>query len=635
MTTRHGLNYTLNLQDQSFSRGMNRAEQQVGSLDSKFNGLARTIGSAFAGQALYSLAEQTTELRAKLEGYTNMLKFASSNNAEFAKNQAFVNKQIKDFKLPLLETTEGYATFLAATKGTAIEGELARQVLQGMSAAQVTLHMSNEQSTRGLLALNQMISKGTVSSEELKGQLGEAIPGAFNLAAESIGVTTMQLNKMLEQGQVVAADFLPKFAAKLQEVYGPGMQAAINSTQAQLNEVNNRIIEQKAALGEELAPAYIEVQHLMADGIGLLKSSAHFIKENKVLIGSLATGYVTYRGTLLAASAAQKGMSLLMGASLGPIGLVALGLGAVATAVYGLAKNHDLLSEAINDRSVLAIVNEKEELQNMLSTLESNNLMQEERIRIYGVLEEKYPELFAGLKTEGKEIGAVTDKLRELIGTYDLKIKKQAESVLNQKYIDKQVSALEDISRIRQNKNKLEAELAKQYGPDFKNKIARGASDKNMNEWDYLQAKITGSENALNNKIREFREINKQQSEDLKNLNEAAKLIGAESASVLGSYEINPNASLVSPGKNPTTSSGKTKVTATATPGYAGASASNYQGVQVNGASGRGNTYNVLIQTMQAADTIVIEKTTQLKAEIERAVNEVLQRALADVRALD
>jgi tape measure domain-containing protein len=35
-----------------------------------------------------------------------------------------------------------------------------------------------------LLALNQMMSKGTIQAEELRGQLGEALPGAFGIMAK-------------------------------------------------------------------------------------------------------------------------------------------------------------------------------------------------------------------------------------------------------------------------------------------------------------------------------------------------------------------------------------------------------------------------------------------------------------------
>lgn len=99
-----------------------------------------------------------------------------------------------------------------------------------------------------LLAIQQMMSKGTVQAEELRGQLGERLPGAFQIAARSMGVTTAELGKMLESGKVLADDFLPKFAAQLEKTFGASAEKAANSLQAQLNRMDNAWNSLKMAL---------------------------------------------------------------------------------------------------------------------------------------------------------------------------------------------------------------------------------------------------------------------------------------------------------------------------------------------------------------------------------------------------
>jgi tape measure domain-containing protein len=43
---------------------------------------------------------------------------------------------------------------------------------------------------RGIFkALEQMLSKGNVQAEELRGQLGERLPGAIYFSAKALGVT--------------------------------------------------------------------------------------------------------------------------------------------------------------------------------------------------------------------------------------------------------------------------------------------------------------------------------------------------------------------------------------------------------------------------------------------------------------
>ena len=50
-----------------------------------------------------------------------------------------------------------------------------------------------------------MISKGKVQAEELRGQLGERLPSAFQLAAKAMGMTTAQLDKFMADGKLTAA----------------------------------------------------------------------------------------------------------------------------------------------------------------------------------------------------------------------------------------------------------------------------------------------------------------------------------------------------------------------------------------------------------------------------------------------
>jgi tape measure domain-containing protein len=99
--------------------------------------------------------------------------------------------------------------------------------------------LSNDDLKGSLNALSQMISKGTVSAEELRGQLGERLPGAFNLAAKAMGVTTAELGKMLENGEIMAGDLLPKLALELNKTFGDKITGNVDSLQASTNRLSN------------------------------------------------------------------------------------------------------------------------------------------------------------------------------------------------------------------------------------------------------------------------------------------------------------------------------------------------------------------------------------------------------------
>lgn len=147
----------------------------------------------------------------------------------------------------------------AAAKGTSLEGEKLFDVFSAVNEAAMALALGGHEVKGMLYAVMQMISKGTVTSEELKRQLGDRLPGAFKTAAKAMGVTTAELGKIIESGELLATDFLPKLATALHEEYG---EAAINSaseSQKAVNKFNEAWTELKANLVDsELAVAGIK-----------------------------------------------------------------------------------------------------------------------------------------------------------------------------------------------------------------------------------------------------------------------------------------------------------------------------------------------------------------------------------------
>jgi tape measure domain-containing protein len=66
-------------------------------------------------------------------------------------------------------------------------GEEIRGLFTGISKAAATFGMSADKVDRVNYAFAQMASKGQVMSEELKGQLGDVLPGAMAIFAQAAG----------------------------------------------------------------------------------------------------------------------------------------------------------------------------------------------------------------------------------------------------------------------------------------------------------------------------------------------------------------------------------------------------------------------------------------------------------------
>lgn len=116
-----------------------------------------------------------------------------------------------------LDNARNYTNFMAAGKAVGVEQSELQKIFSATAKYGRVLGLSTDDLSGTFRALQQMLSKGTVQSEELKGQLGERLPGAVGMAAKALGVTTKQLFKMLENGEVLADDLLPKLAKEFEK----------------------------------------------------------------------------------------------------------------------------------------------------------------------------------------------------------------------------------------------------------------------------------------------------------------------------------------------------------------------------------------------------------------------------------
>jgi tape measure domain-containing protein len=172
------------------------------------------------------------------------------------------------------QSIQGYSQLGAAAKETALEGSGVDQISSAINQASAVYSLNPEEQGRVNTAVSQMISKNTVSAEELRQQLGEVLPGSFNIAARAAGKTTAEFNQMLESGQVLASDFLPKFAQQLSAETSSGLTGALNSSQAATNRLGNAINKFRVSMGKGLLPERNFVLNKMAQGMELVEKHA-------------------------------------------------------------------------------------------------------------------------------------------------------------------------------------------------------------------------------------------------------------------------------------------------------------------------------------------------------------------------
>lgn len=225
---------------------MSRMEAGAKGLKGEFSAMA----AQFAGMALAMQAGQAfIAVNAGAESLTRTLTQLTGSSKAAAAEMEYIRAASNRLGIDAREAAKSYTQLLAATQGTALQGDAAKRVFEAVAGAMAALGKSSAETNNALNAVNQMASKGTVQMEELKGQLGEALPGALKAAAAGAGLTVAELSKMVETGNVLAEDLLPALAKGLTEMYGVG-KAENDTFVAQWARMKNTVTELLQALGD-------------------------------------------------------------------------------------------------------------------------------------------------------------------------------------------------------------------------------------------------------------------------------------------------------------------------------------------------------------------------------------------------
>lgn len=140
------------------------------------------------------------------------------------------------------DLAQSFTRLQTAAQGTGLEGAAVEQMFEDLSFAAAKFRLPAEDVKGVMKAIEQIMSKGTVTAEEMRQQLGDRLPGAFNRAADAIGVTTVEFNKMLKKGEVMAVDFLPKFTKEIRRAFGAESVNRVDSLQASINRLDNAML---------------------------------------------------------------------------------------------------------------------------------------------------------------------------------------------------------------------------------------------------------------------------------------------------------------------------------------------------------------------------------------------------------
>lgn len=273
-------------------RGLNG---QLTLTDRVANAMGGTLGQIFGGNLLANgvtmlvgkvadLAREFIASNIEAQRLAKSLDAIYKNSGTTSAQIAFLRKTANEAGMEFRGLTDQFVSFSAATKSANIPLEVSNELFASITKAGATLGLSTERVGNALLALSQMASKGTVAMEELRGQLGEALPGALGLAAKGLGITDQQLIKLVESGGLAARDLLPALAQALKEMEGDTDTAAGGWAR-----LKNAVTQALQGMGEGGGiDVMTNAVKALAAVVGVLVVPLHAFAETLFLVGRAA-----------------------------------------------------------------------------------------------------------------------------------------------------------------------------------------------------------------------------------------------------------------------------------------------------------------------------------------------------------
>lgn len=250
MATVHGVNSTqakkatvaynqLNAQLQKVNNTVSQSKSGFFGLSQSFGKILSAFGLIAGVQLFANILKGAYSTIKTFDSLTLVIEKVSKTSSDLRENQRFLIDITRDYGVELVSTTTRYLKFLAAAEQSNISLKDTQNIFRSMTKAGAVLGLQTDELSSIYLALEQMLSKGKVTTEELRRQLGERLPGAMGIMAASMGVTISQLDKMMKKGEVLSAEVLPGFAEAVEIAFGIETLDKIDTLIAAENRLDN------------------------------------------------------------------------------------------------------------------------------------------------------------------------------------------------------------------------------------------------------------------------------------------------------------------------------------------------------------------------------------------------------------
>lgn len=262
-----------------------RQERQARSTAIGLGDICSGIIQMTAAYTGFSVAANVFNTGKEFDSLTASMKLFAKDDAGVKAEMKFISDEAERLGINFQEAATQYTKFAIVARNK-ISPEQTKEIFTGLSEYATVLQVDQYRFQRAMLSLNQMMSKGTVMSEELKGQLAENLPGAVGIFASAMGVTEKELFKLMEQSRVISDEVLPKVGKEMARVAreNGALDAAVTKVNSQYQRFLSSITRLKVEMFEG------GFGQAMGQTFGKL---SEFINENKsslIAFGGVAVG---------------------------------------------------------------------------------------------------------------------------------------------------------------------------------------------------------------------------------------------------------------------------------------------------------------------------------------------------------
>lgn len=262
-----------------FQKGADVVKRGIKNIQYQVLGMASALGVGAIG--LKGLVSQFVSVARETNRARVALKNISGDANGFANNMNFLIRTSTKWGQELNGMTSEYAKFSAAASSAGISIEDQQYIFDTFTRSITAFGMSSEEAHLSYLALSQMMSKGKVSSEELRRQLGEKMPIAMEAMARAAGVTIQELDKLLSGGKLISKDIMKPFMEEMEKMLP---KVDVDNIETSVNRLRNTFTK----LTQDLKVG--DIYKKLVDGANnmLANVQTSFARISAVIISSIA-----------------------------------------------------------------------------------------------------------------------------------------------------------------------------------------------------------------------------------------------------------------------------------------------------------------------------------------------------------